>query len=69
MPESSKPTETGSRGHTIKWDRADLARIEEAARVLSEREHLDLNATDIIRSGARRFAEEILNGTTSPAAA
>lgn len=58
MGEPSKATE--SRPHTIRWDSADWERIEAAASRLSEQQHLDLAPVDIIRSGTRRFVDEIL---------
>lgn len=62
MTESSKATD---RPHTIRWDPEDWERIEEAAQLLGERQHLDLAAVDIIRSGTRRFVDEILTTKTS----
>ena len=58
MAEPSKAA--ADRPHTIRWDPADWDRIEEAAKVLAERQHMDLAAVDIIRSGTRRFVDEIL---------
>lgn len=66
MPETSKQTE--SRTHNMRWDGEDWDRIADAASKLSELEHLDLSPTDIIRSGARRFAEEILSRQAKAAA-
>lgn len=45
---------------SVRFSSDDLARFKEAAKVLGEREHLDLLPIDIVRSGARRFATEIL---------
>jgi hypothetical protein len=67
VAEPSKSSE--AHPHTIKWDSVDWDRIEEATRLLGERHHIDLTTTDIIRSGARRFVEEILNGELAPAKA
>lgn len=57
----TEPGKATDRPHTIRWDLSDWERLEEAARVLGERQHLDLAPVDIIRSGARRFADEILS--------
>jgi hypothetical protein len=54
---------------SIRWDLADWKRFKEAAQVLGEREHLDLGPLDIVRSGARRFADEILKDSTPTAKA
>jgi uncharacterized protein (DUF1778 family) len=51
----------GDRGLTVRWKIADYELLEEAARVLGQREHLSITTTDIIRSGALRRAEEILS--------
>lgn len=51
---------SGQRSHTIRWDDADMARLEEAARALTDREHFAVTITDIIRRGARREADAIL---------
>jgi hypothetical protein len=45
---------------TTEWDRDDLPRFEEAAKVLSVRERGNFKRVDIIRMGARRFADQIL---------
>lgn len=52
-----------SKSHTIRWDSGVWEKVEAAARVLSYRQHIDLNPTDIIRAGASRFADEILAGS------
>ena len=49
-----------SKQHPITWDGVDWKRITAAAEVLSAREHFDYTPTDIIRSGTRRFLDEIL---------
>lgn len=46
--------------HAVRWDVADLEQFERAAKALSEREHFEVTMTDIIRRGARREAESIL---------
>jgi hypothetical protein len=38
----------------------ELGKIEEAARKLGEREHLNVTISDVVRSGALKRAEEIL---------
>ena len=60
MPDLGKQTDKPKQ-HPVMWDADDWRRIEEAADVLGAREHIDLNPTDIIRSGTRRFVDEILN--------
>lgn len=67
MTEAGKANPVENRPHTVRWDMTDWERIEEAARVLGERQHLDLAPVDIIRSGARRFADEILTTKTPEA--
>lgn len=44
----------------VLWDAGDWKRINEAAEALGAREHFDYTPTDIIRSGTRRFVDEIL---------
>ena len=59
------------RVHGIRWLPDDWKKVEEAARIVGEREHMEITPTDIIRSGALRWASEILagtNATTQPAA-
>jgi len=46
--------------HTVRWDGADLATLEEAARTLAFRNQIRVTKTDIIRRGALREAREIL---------
>lgn len=46
--------------HTIKWESADWARIEKAADKLAESLGFEVTATEIIRSGARLRADQIL---------
>jgi len=61
MPEPGNEQEVSAmKGLTIRWDAELFARIEQAAKVLSEREHLDITMTDIIRRATRREVEEIL---------
>lgn len=46
---------------TVRWPRADLARVSEAARVAAEREPgRRVTDSDIIRMGALQFADQIL---------
>jgi hypothetical protein len=54
--ESSEPQQD-IRAHLVKWDVSDWEGIEEAARIMSERDHLDLNPTDIIRKGTRELVK------------
>lgn len=61
MADPSKQNDDGFKQLTVRWDAADWRRIEEAAETLNAREHMDLNPTDIIRSGTRRFVDEILS--------
>lgn len=58
--DTPKETEAGPKVLSVRFSPEDLARFKEAARVLGEREHLDLLPIDIVRSGARRFADEVL---------
>jgi len=51
---------TGS-SHTVRWPGEELAKIEEAARILSARQQLRITKTDIIRRGALREAAAILD--------
>ena len=46
---------------TIRWKLHEWERIQEAVRTLTEREHFRHSPTDVIRSGAMRRVEEILN--------
>lgn len=60
-----EPEEKPGRKHTVVWDPDDWQRIEEAARVKGEQEHMDLAPVDIIRSGTRRLVEEIIGTPAS----
>jgi hypothetical protein len=62
MPdETEAPTSAPeTRVHAVRWDVAELERFEAAAKALSEREHFPVTVTDIIRRGARREADAIL---------
>lgn len=43
----------------IRWDAAELERLERAAELLSEREHFRVTMTDVIRRGTRRELDAI----------
>lgn len=58
--DTEAPTERETRVHSIQWRVADLERIEAAAQVLSNREHISVSMTDVIRRGAIREAEALL---------
>lgn len=60
MTAPGKTDETETRALTVRWPADHFEKIEEAARVLSERERYTVTPTDIIRSGAVLRAEEIL---------
>jgi hypothetical protein len=60
--------ESDEKVHAIKWRGEEWDRIELAARALTEREHFTVTPTDIIRSGAARRSEEILQHLTDAAA-
>jgi hypothetical protein len=45
------------KAHQVWWDPEDWDGIEEATRILNERDHLDLNVTDIIRKGTRELVK------------
>lgn len=49
------------KGLTIRWKGPEWERILQAAETLSEREHFRHTPTDVIRSGAMRWVEDILN--------
>jgi hypothetical protein len=59
MTEPEKPEATEKR-HMVIWQLEDWEKLEAAAALMNEREHLSLIPADIIRSGAIRRAEEIL---------
>lgn len=61
MANSGNGTPVSTRGLTIRWHQDHWDRLERAARELSEREHVDVKVTDIIRGGALRRADEILS--------
>ena len=62
MPDMDTDTKP-KRPLTTEWDKEDLPRFEEAAKALSVRERGNFKRVDIIRMGARRFADEILGNT------
>lgn len=43
----------------VRWNPADLERIERAAQILGERERLNLTAADIIRRGTMKEVDAI----------
>lgn len=48
------------RPHGIRWLPDDWAKLEAAAKILGDRENIEVTCTDIIRSGGIRRADEIL---------
>jgi hypothetical protein len=57
---AGQPPRPQTRGLTIRWSPEHWGRLESAAKALSDREHVDVKVTDIIRGGALRRADEIL---------
>lgn len=70
MPEQEeKVTEVAWRPFTVRWEvghpSADWDRIQEAARRINAREHLDLTASDIVRKATRAYLDSVL-GPANP---
>ena len=59
----------GRKVHPVGWEADEWARLLEAARVMSAQQHLDLGPTDVIRSGTRRFVDELLGRVEAERAA
>ena len=55
--------------HQVRWEADDWARILRTAEVLGDRDHLNLTATDIIRSGTLKLVEATLGPAREPAKA
>lgn len=63
MAEPSKAAaveELEGKNHGMRWSGEDWRKMEDAAKAMSERTHIPVGPTDIIRAGAKRFADEIL---------
>lgn len=60
LPPPVDPGE-GTVSRNVRWNVADLDRLERAAEVLSARERLNLTTADIIRRGALKEADAILS--------
>lgn len=61
MSDPVKP-EAESRKHTVIWRAEDWDRIEQAARAIQDREHVEVSPVDLIRGATLRRVEEILAG-------
>jgi hypothetical protein len=62
-PSNAEPDE--GRGLTVRWNAEDWAKLKDAAEAETARQGFRVTPTDIIRSGAIRRADEILNPATS----
>lgn len=51
---------TEPRKHTVLWRPEDWERIEQAAKVISDREHIEVAPVDLIRGSTMRRVDEIL---------
>lgn len=63
MADPARQPEALKKTYPVTWEAGegeDWPRILEAARVWGEREHVDFTPADIIRSGTRRFVDELL---------
>lgn len=61
MSEAARQSEPPKKVYPVTWEPEDWQRINEAMQVWGDREHLNLTPADVIRSGTRRFCDEILN--------
>jgi hypothetical protein len=59
-PRQTEEKASDDRIHSVRWDRAVFERLERAAEVWSERDHISVSAADVIRTGAIKRADDIL---------
>lgn len=65
MAEPARQVEAPKKVYPVTWEPEDWQRINEAMQVWGEREHVEFTPADVIRSGTRRFCDELLNGASS----